>query len=234
MTRAAAIWGLMYRHLALYRRSWPRLLELMYWPVLQMCIWGFTASFLAGAPATPPRSRQARCSAACCCGRWRCAARWGWRSASSRSCGRATSAMSSSARSGRGRCWPRWWHILLRMLTGVLPAILVAYLLYTFNLFALGPLVVLFFANLMVMGWWVALGVCQPHPAARRRGGGAGLVRAVRADAVFGGVLPRLRPAGVRCSRRARAAVRACVRGHARGAADGVVRWDHLVWAAGR
>ena len=49
MTRAAArrVWGLMYRHLALYRRSWPRLLELAYWPVLQMCIWGFTASFLA-------------------------------------------------------------------------------------------------------------------------------------------------------------------------------------------
>ena len=41
------IWGLMYRHLALYRRSWPRLLELAYWPVLQMCIWGFTADFLA-------------------------------------------------------------------------------------------------------------------------------------------------------------------------------------------
>ena len=39
------IWGLMYRHLALYRRSWPRLLELMYWPTLQMLIWGFTASF---------------------------------------------------------------------------------------------------------------------------------------------------------------------------------------------
>jgi len=32
------IWGLMYRHLALYRRSWPRLLELAYWPILQMCI----------------------------------------------------------------------------------------------------------------------------------------------------------------------------------------------------
>ena len=27
------VWGLMYRHLALYRHSWPRLLELMYWPV---------------------------------------------------------------------------------------------------------------------------------------------------------------------------------------------------------
>lgn len=40
------IWGLIYRHVALYQRSWPRMLELMYWPVLQMCIWGFTATFL--------------------------------------------------------------------------------------------------------------------------------------------------------------------------------------------
>ena len=32
-------------------------------------------------------------------------------------------------------------------------------LLYAFNLFSLGPIIVLFFANLMIMGWWVALGV---------------------------------------------------------------------------
>ena len=31
--------------------------------------------------------------------------------------------------------------------------------LYAFNLFALGPILVLFFVNLMMMGWWVALGV---------------------------------------------------------------------------
>lgn len=37
---ARRIWGLMFRHLALYRRSWPRVLELMYWPVLQMVVWG--------------------------------------------------------------------------------------------------------------------------------------------------------------------------------------------------
>ncbi len=42
------IWGLMYRHIALYRRSWPRLLELMYWPVLQMVVWGFITAYLAG------------------------------------------------------------------------------------------------------------------------------------------------------------------------------------------
>ena len=42
------IWGLVYRHLALYRRSWPRVLELMYWPVLQMVVWGFITAYLAG------------------------------------------------------------------------------------------------------------------------------------------------------------------------------------------
>src|SRR5262249_55524871 len=46
-----------------------------------------------------------------------------------------------------------------RMLAGVLPALLVAWLLYAFNLFALGPVVVLFFMNLMMFGWAVALGV---------------------------------------------------------------------------
>ena len=48
MLAARRIWGLMYRHLALYRRSWPRLLELMYWPVLQMVVWGFVTAYLAG------------------------------------------------------------------------------------------------------------------------------------------------------------------------------------------
>ena len=47
----------------------------------------------------------------------------------------------------------------LRVVAGILPAILVAYLLYAFNLFVLGPVLVLFFANLMIMGWAVALGV---------------------------------------------------------------------------
>ena len=43
--------------------------------------------------------------------------------------------------------------------SGVLPAVLLAWLLYAFNLFAVGPVIVLFFANLMIMGWWVSLGV---------------------------------------------------------------------------
>jgi len=42
------VWGLVYRHLALYRRSPPRVIELMYWPILQMVVWGFITAYLAG------------------------------------------------------------------------------------------------------------------------------------------------------------------------------------------
>jgi ABC-2 type transport system permease protein len=48
---------------------------------------------------------------------------------------------------------------MLRMLAGVAPAVLLAWLLYAFNLFAMGPVLILFFINLMIMGWWVSLGV---------------------------------------------------------------------------
>lgn len=36
------------RHLYLLRSSWPRVLELMYWPTVQMVLWGFITVFLAG------------------------------------------------------------------------------------------------------------------------------------------------------------------------------------------
>ena len=41
----------------------------------------------------------------------------------------------------------------------MLPAVLLAWALYAFNLFALGPVLILFALNLMAMGWWVSLGV---------------------------------------------------------------------------
>lgn len=36
------------RYLYLLRSSWPRLLELAYWPMVQMVMWGFITQFLAG------------------------------------------------------------------------------------------------------------------------------------------------------------------------------------------
>lgn len=39
--------ALVLRHLYLLRGSWPRVLELMYWPTVQMVLWGFITLFLA-------------------------------------------------------------------------------------------------------------------------------------------------------------------------------------------
>ena len=41
----------------------------------------------------------------------------------------------------------------------MIPAVVLAWALYAFNLLSTGPVLVLFFLNLMVMGWAVALGV---------------------------------------------------------------------------
>ena len=157
---ARRVWGLMYRHMALFKHSWPRLLELLYWPVLQMTIWGFTSTFLA---------RNSGSTAALAGGAllggvllWEVALR---------------SQMGMSI-TFLEEIWSRnLGHVfvsplrpiemvaaligmsMLRMLTGVIPATLLAWALYAFNLFAIGPVLLLFFVNLMVMGWAVALAV---------------------------------------------------------------------------
>jgi ABC-2 type transport system permease protein len=165
MTQAALqsarrIWGLMFRHLALFRHSWPRLLELVYWPVLQLCIWGFTASFLATRAGSP----------AALVGSGLLGGVLLWEVALRSQMGMSITFLEE--------IWSRnLGHVFVsplrpaelvasligmsffRMMAGVLPAALLAWALYAFNLFALGPVLVLFFANLMVMGWAVALGV---------------------------------------------------------------------------
>ena len=154
------VWGLMYRHLALFRRSWPRLVELAYWPVLQMCIWGFTARFLASRSGSP----VALAGGALLGGvlLWEVSLR---------------SQMGMSI-TFLEEIWSRnLGHVFvsplrpseliaaligmsfLRMLAGVIPAALLAWVLYAFDLLAIGPVLILFFLNLMVMGWAVALAV---------------------------------------------------------------------------
>lgn len=42
------VWALVLRHVYLLRSSWPRILELIYWPMMQMLLWGFIQIFLNG------------------------------------------------------------------------------------------------------------------------------------------------------------------------------------------
>jgi hypothetical protein len=52
----------------------------------------------------------------------------------------------------------------IRTIIGLLPATIIAYLLYSYNILVLGP-VLLFFVNLLFMGWWIALGIVSLHNA---------------------------------------------------------------------
>lgn len=228
------IWGMMYRHLALYRRSWPRLLELAYWPVLQMCIWGFTARFLAQrAGSTVTLAAGVLLGGVLL-----------WEVALRSQMGVAISFLEELWSRNLGHVFvsplrPRELVAALigmsviRMSVGVLPAILLAWGLYAFNLFALGPVLVLFFANLMVMGWWVALGVVS---LILRHGAGAEAL----AWSVLFGLTPfsavfypvSVLPAAVQPI--AWALPSAHVFEGMRGVLNqGVVRWDHLAWAVG-
>ncbi|HEY0267843.1 MAG TPA: hypothetical protein VGC12_01280 [Methyloradius sp.] len=40
------IGAIVLRHLYLMRTSWPRLVEMVYWPTVQMVLWGFISIFL--------------------------------------------------------------------------------------------------------------------------------------------------------------------------------------------
>src|SRR3989344_2239663 len=40
------IHALLIRHLYLYRRSFPRLMDIFYWPVMELLLWGFMSIYL--------------------------------------------------------------------------------------------------------------------------------------------------------------------------------------------
>jgi len=234
MTRPAMrrIWGLLYRHLVLYRRSWPRLLELCYWPVLQMCIWGFTARFLMARIGSPAALAGATLLGGVLL----------WEVALRSQMGVALSFLEEMWSRNLGHIFVspmRPWELvsamiimsMIRMFAGIIPAIAVAWLLYAYNLFALGPVLALFFMNLMIMGWAVALGVVS---LILRHGAGA---EALAWSVLFGltpfsavfypvSVLPHaLQPVALALpSAHVFEGMRAIV-------LNGVVRWDHLAAA---
>ncbi|HVY14802.1 MAG TPA: ABC transporter permease [Rhodopila sp.] len=236
------IWGLMYRHLALYRRSWPRLLELCYWPVLQMCIWGFTASFLAARTGNTLLLAGATLLGGVLL----------WEVTLRSQMGLSISFMEEMWSRNLGHVFVsplRPFEMIaaligmsiIRMIMGVLPAILLAWAFYAFNLFTLGPVLVLFFINLMIMGWAVALGVVSlilRHGAGAEPLAWAVLFGLAPFSAVFYpvSVLPKiLQPLSL-------ALPSAHVFEGMRSALiHGIVRWDHLaaafalniVWMAG-
>jgi ABC-2 type transport system permease protein len=228
------VWGLMYRHLALYSRSWPRLLELGYWPVLNMCIWGFTSRYLMMRVGSPAVMAGATLLGGVLL----------WEVTLRSQMGLSISFMEEIWSRNLGHIFvsplrPAEMLLalicmsILRMIIGILPAILIAWALYAYNLFSLGPVLLLFFINLMIMGWAVALGVVS---MVLRHGSGAEplawatMFGFAPLSAVFYpvSVLPAaLRPIALALpSAHVFEGMRALIN-------QGVIRWDHLAAAFG-
>lgn len=154
------VWGLMYRHLCLYRRSWPRLLELAYWPTLELLIWGFTAQFVIHVQTgTGVKTAGALIGGVLL-----------WEVALRAQMGVTISFLEEIWSRNLGHIFvsplrPRELVFallgvsILRTLAGLAPAALIAFMLYAFNVFAFGPALILFTINLFLMGWWLSLGV---------------------------------------------------------------------------
>jgi ABC-2 type transport system permease protein len=212
----------MYRHLTLYRRSWPRLVDLAYWPIMQMIIWGFTSHFFASRLGSAP------------------AVTVGMRS----HLGFAVTFMEEVWSRNLGHVFIsplRPWEMLaaltgmavIRAALGVIPAAVLAALLYHFNIISVGPVLVLFLLNLMMMGWWVALGCVS---LILSQGGGA--------ESLVWSMLPGLAPLAAVyypvavlphwLQPFALALPAAHVFEGLRSAVgQGVVRWDEMAWAFG-
>jgi ABC-2 type transport system permease protein len=226
------IWGIVYRHLCLYRHSWPRMLELIYWPTLQMCIWGFTTSYLVSRGNSPAAIAGGALLGGVLL----------WEVTLRSQMGVAITFLEELWSRNLGHIFVspiRPWELiaaqlgvsLMRTLFGILPAIGLAWLLYAFDLFAMGPIIVLFFLNLIIMGWWIALGVVS---VILRHGLGA----EVLAWSVTFGLAPlsavfypvSVLPAAIQPIALAIPATH--VFEGMRAALTGTIRWDHLAAAA--
>ncbi len=231
---ARRIWGLMYRHLALYRRSWPRLLELTYWPTLQLCIWGFTASFFAARLGSNGAVTIGLLLGAVLL----------WEIALRSQMGVAVGFLEEIWSRNLGHVFvsPLRPHELvtaliaisiLRTAVGIIPAAVLAWALYAFNILSLGPVLFLFVINLMAMGWWVSLGVVS---LILRHGAGAEAL----AWSVLFGLTPfsavfypvSVLPAAVRPIALALPSAHV-FEGMRTMIATGAIAWDQLAWASG-
>lgn len=156
---ARRVFAMMLRHLYILRGSWPRVLEMAYWPAVNMVVWGFTSQFFQGHSDWVARAGGVLIGAVLL-----------WDVMFRGNLGVALSFMEEmwSRNLGHLSVSPLRPHelvaamlgmSLVRTMLGVLPAVALAIPLYHFSLFDLGLPLVAFWVNLMVSGWAIGLGV---------------------------------------------------------------------------
>lgn len=145
------------RHLYLLSASWPRVLELIYWPTVQMVLWGFITLFLAQNSSYVAQATGVLLSAVLL-----------WDVLFRGQLGIALVFMEEMYSRNLGHLFVsplRPYEMvcslllmsLLRTLIGVGGAALVAIPFFDYNVFELGLPLIAFFLNLILMSWAIGL-----------------------------------------------------------------------------
>lgn len=154
------VWAMLLRYLYLLRSSWPRTVELLYWPTVQMLIWGFMSQFLYVNSNYVFRAFGVLLAAVML-----------WDVLFRGQLGLSISFLEEMWARNLGHLFvtplrPYEWVAsllamsLVRVLVGVVPAALLAIPLYHYSIFSLGPPLVAFFFVLLVMGWSLGMAIC--------------------------------------------------------------------------
>ena len=157
---AGRVWAMLLRYLYILRSSWPRTLELLYWPTLQMLIWGFMSQFLRQNSSYVAQAFGVLLGAVML-----------WDLLFRSQLGLSISFLEEMWARNLGHLFvtplrPYEWVLsllamsVIRVMIGVLPAAFLAIPLYHFSIFDMGLPLVAFVAVLMAMGWALGLAIC--------------------------------------------------------------------------
>ena len=156
----ARVWAMLLRYLYILKSSWPRTIELLYWPTLQMLIWGFMSQFLAQNSSYVAQAFGVLLGAVML-----------WDLLFRSQLGLSMSFLEEMWARNLGQLFvtplrPYEWVIsllamsVIRVTIGVVPAALLAIPLYHYSVFDMGLSLVAFIVVLMAMGWALGLAIC--------------------------------------------------------------------------
>lgn len=210
------VWAMLLRYLYILRSSWPRTLELIYWPTLQVLVWGFMSQFFMQNSSYIARAFGVLLGAVML-----------WDLMFRSQLGLSISFLEEMWSRNLSNLFVtplrayEWVVSLLAMSAirtgiGMVPAALIAIPLYHYSIFDMGWALVAFVVVLMAMGWAMGLAVAG---LILRHGMGAESLAWTVFFALAGQlrVLPRDDPAALVAAGRLEPAANLHLRGDARG-----------------
>jgi ABC-2 type transport system permease protein len=154
------VWAMLLRYLYILKSSWPRTLELLYWPTLQVLVWGFMSQFFRQNSSYVAQAFGVLLGAVML-----------WDLMFRSQLGLSISFLEEMWSRNLSNLFVtplrayEWVISLLAMSAirtaiGVVPAALIAIPLYHYSIFDMGLPLIAFIAALFMMGWAMGLAVC--------------------------------------------------------------------------